>query len=85
MLVLDPEYKRLVNQNQGDRINADKYASLVYTKAIDKLCLAQATNPIQQKINLQGLRCSEFIVTAVSRDTQKRERVFQVSNGWVFR
>lgn len=85
MLVLDPEYKRLVNQNQGDRINADKYASLVYTKAIDKLCLAQAANPSQQKINLAGLRCSEFIVATVGRDTQNGEKVFQVSNGWVFR
>lgn len=85
MLVLDPEYKRLVNQNKGDRINADKYASLIYTKAIDKLCLAQASNPVQQKINLQGLRCSEFIVTVAGRDIQKGEKVFQVSNGWVFR
>lgn len=85
MLILDPEYKRLVNQNKGDRINADKYASLVYTKAIDKLCLAQAANPRQQKINLEGLRCSEFIVTAAGRNTHKGERVFQVSNGWVFR
>lgn len=85
MMVLDPEYKRLIYQNQGDRLNADKYASLVYTKAIDKLCLAQVANPIQQRINLQGLRCSEFIVTAAGRDTQKGERVFQVSNGWVFR
>ncbi len=85
MLVLDPEYKRLVNQNKGDRINADKYAGLVYTKAVDKLCIAQAANPIQQKINLEGLRCSEFVVKAVGKDNQKGERVFQVSNGWVFR
>lgn len=85
MLVIDPEYKRLINKNQGDRLNADKYASLVYTKAIDKLCLAQAANPSQQKINLQGLRCSEFIVATAGRDIHKGERVFQVSNGWVFR
>ncbi|MCY7286070.1 MAG: hypothetical protein LH679_22130 [Cyanobacteria bacterium CAN_BIN43] len=85
MLVLDPEYKRLVNKNKGDRINADKYAGLVYTRAIDKLCLAQATNSIQQKINLEGLRCSEFVVKAVGRDNSSGERVFQVSNGWMFR
>lgn len=85
MLVLDPEYKRLVNQNKGDRTNADKYASLIYTKAIDELCIAQAANPIQQKINLEGLRCSEFVVRAVGRDNRSGERVFQVSNGWVFR
>ena len=85
MLVLDPEYKRLVNQNKGDRANADKYTSLVYNKAVDKLCLAQAANPIQQKINLEGLRCSEFVVATVGRETQNGERVFQVSNGWVFR
>lgn len=85
MLTLDPEYKRLVTQNKGDRINADKYAGLVYTRAIDKLCLAQAANPMQQKINLEGLRCSEFVVRAVGKDNQKGERVFQVSNGWVFR
>jgi len=85
MLTLDPEYKRLVKHNKGDRINADKYTGLVYTRAIDKLCLAQATNSIQQKINLEGLRCSEFVVKAVGRDNSSGERVFQVSNGWVFR
>lgn len=85
MLTLDPEYKRLVTQNKGDRINADKYAGLVYTRAVDKLCLAKAANPVQQKINLEGLRCSEFVVRAVGRDNRSGERVFQVSNGWVFR
>lgn len=85
MLILDPEYKRLVNQNKGDRANADKYTSLVYNRAVDKLCLAQAANPSQQKINLAGLRCSEFVVSTVGRDTHDGERVFQVSNGWVFR
>lgn len=85
MLTIDPEYKRLVNQNKGDRINADKYAGLVYIKAVDKLCLAQPINPTQQKINLEGLRCSEFVVRAVGRDNSSGERVFQVSNGWVFR
>lgn len=77
MLVLDPEYKRLVNQNKGDRINADKYAGLVYARAIDKSCLAQATNPMQQKINLEGFRCSEFVVRAVGRDSQSGSRVFK--------
>lgn len=85
MLILDPEYKRLVNQNKGDRANADKYTSLVYSRAVDKLCLAQATNSGQQKINLAGLRCSEFVISTVGRDTRGGERVFQVSNGWVFR
>jgi hypothetical protein len=75
MLVLDPDYKRLINKNQGDRTNADKYASLVYDKAVDKLCIAQSSNPGQQKINLEGLRYSEFIVTAAGRDTQKGESI----------
>lgn len=85
MLVLDPEYKRLVNQNKGDRVNADKYAGLVYARAMDKLCMTQTTNPVQQKINLEGLRCSKFIVSVVGKDNHNGERVFQVSNGWVFR
>lgn len=47
--------------------------------------MAQTTNPVQQKISLEGLRCNEFVVKAVGRDNASGERVFQVSNGWVFR
>lgn len=84
-LIYDPEYKRLLQRDNGNRVNADKYTKVVYSKGLDKHCMAQSSDLAQQKRNIKGLRLSEFIVAKLGSSNAEGEKVFAVKEGWEFR